>query len=164
MDGFCRSIITGSSRPCPRQRWQPYDREHRLTAISGTGTSAGFVYDAEDNRVKSTVNGVTALYIAGIYEQQGTATTHYQEGNGQWRTRYAADNGVFYRLTDYLSSTLVTQSGAVSGASAKTSNVFGALRGIPGIGAGESPNTTWRRPFSECCITTEQAACNCTRD
>ena len=71
-----------------------YDRENRLTAIAGVGTSASFAYDAEGNRVKSTVNGVTTLYIAGIHEQQGTATTLYYEGGGLRRSGYAADNGV----------------------------------------------------------------------
>jgi RHS repeat-associated protein len=95
-----------------------YDRENRLTAIASTGAGASVVHDAEGNRVKSTVNGVTTIYIAGIYEQQGTATTLYYEGNGLRRTGYAADNGVFYRLTDHLgsSSTLVTQAAVVSGA------------------------------------------------
>lgn len=44
-----------------------YDYENRLTAISG-GTTASFVYDADGTRIKSTVGGVTTVYIAGVFE------------------------------------------------------------------------------------------------
>ena len=39
--------------------------------------TATFVYDADGNRVKGTVNGVTTVYIAGLYEYQSGATTLY---------------------------------------------------------------------------------------
>ena len=47
--------------------------------------------------------------------------------------------------------------------SAETDNVCGDPSSIPGMGAGGSPDGTWRRPFPECCVFTAQAACICTR-
>jgi RHS repeat-associated protein len=93
-----------------------YDYENRLTSISGSGVSASFIYDADGQRVKGTVNGVTTVYVAGVYEWQNGATTLYYEGNALRRTGYASDNGVFYLLQDHLksSSTLLTQGGVVN--------------------------------------------------
>jgi len=56
-----------------------YDYENRLTSVSG-GSSATFLHDANDNRGKGTVDGVTTVYIAGLYEWQAGATTTYIEG------------------------------------------------------------------------------------
>jgi hypothetical protein len=47
---------------------------------------------------------VTTVYIAGLYEYQAGATTHYYEGNAFRRTGYAANNGLFYLLQDHLGS------------------------------------------------------------
>lgn len=51
-----------------------FDRENRLTAVSGGSVNASFVYDADGARVKGTVGGVNVFYIAGLYEYQSGAT------------------------------------------------------------------------------------------
>ena len=93
-----------------------YDYENRLTAVSGGSVSATFLYDADGNRVKGTVNGVTTVYIAGVYEYQNGANTKYYEGGAIRRTGYASGNGVFYALSDHLRSTsvLVNQNGTLN--------------------------------------------------
>ena len=60
------------------------------------------------------MGGVTTVYIAGIYEYQGGATTTYYDGNAMRRSGYGIDDGVFYLLQDHLksSSSFVNQSGA----------------------------------------------------
>ena len=94
-----------------------YDYENRLTAISG-GATASFVYDADGNRVKSTADGVTTVYIAGVFEfiENGATDkmTTYYDGNAMRRSGYGIDDGVFYLLQDHLksSSSFVDQSGA----------------------------------------------------
>lgn len=95
-----------------------YDYENRLTSVSGGSISASFVYDADGNRVKGTVNGITTVYIAGVYEYQGGATTKYYEGDAMRRTGYASDNGVAYVLHDQLKSSNVVanQNGTLNGA------------------------------------------------
>jgi hypothetical protein len=47
-----------------------FDRENRLTAVTGGTVSASFVYDADENRIKGTIGSVTTVYIAGLYEYQ----------------------------------------------------------------------------------------------
>ena len=59
------------------------------------------MHDADGNRVKGTVVGVTTVYIAGIYEYQGGAVTKYCEGGALRRMEYATDNGVFYVVSDH---------------------------------------------------------------
>jgi len=94
-----------------------YDYENRLTAVSGGSISASFVYDADGNRVKGTINSVTTVYVAGVYEYQNGATTLYYEGSAMRRSGYASDNGVFYNLQDHLKSTssVVNQNGTLNG-------------------------------------------------
>jgi RHS repeat-associated protein len=99
-----------------------YDYENRLTSIAGSGVSASFIYDADGQRVKGTVNGVTTVYVAGVYEYQGGATTLYYEGNAIRRSRYASDNGVFYLLQDHPSTALRT--------SLKSSSAFVTQGGV----------------------------------
>lgn len=84
---------------------QTFDYDNRLVAVTGTGLSASFVYDAEGARVKGTVGGVTTVYIAGLYEWQGGAVTKHYEGGAFRRVGYTGDNGVFYSLSDHLKST-----------------------------------------------------------
>jgi RHS repeat-associated protein len=86
--------------------------------------SATFLYDAEGNRVKGTVAGVTTVYpstrlragLAGLYEYQNGAVTKYYEGGALRRTGYATDNGVFYVVSGQLRSTsvLVNRDGTVN--------------------------------------------------
>ena len=52
------------------------------------GVSATFLYDADGNRVKGTVAGVTTVYLAGLYEYQSGAMTKYYEGGAIRRTGY----------------------------------------------------------------------------
>jgi RHS repeat-associated protein len=94
-----------------------YDYENRLVAVSGGSISASFVYDASGSRVKGTVNGVTTVYVAGVYEYQNGAITLYYEGSAMRRTGYASDNGVFYNLQDQLKSTssVLNQNGTLNG-------------------------------------------------
>ncbi|HHB91138.1 MAG TPA: RHS repeat-associated core domain-containing protein, partial [Anaerolineae bacterium] len=97
-----------------------YDYENRLLEVKqGATVMATFLYDADGNRVKGTVNGVTTVYIAGVYEwQAGAATQYYQGPTGPLalrRTGHGSDDGVFYMLPDHLGSTsiLVDQAGTV---------------------------------------------------
>lgn len=94
---------------------QTFDYDNRLTLVTGASLSAGFVYDAEGQRVKGTVGGVTTVYIAGLYEWQNGAVTQYYEGGAIRRMGYANDNGVFYVVSDHLRSTsvLINQDGTV---------------------------------------------------
>ena len=98
-----------------------FDYENRLTAVKqGSTTLASFVYDAGGNRVKGTVNGVTTIYIGGVYEYQAGASTTYYAGQGGpialRRSGYPSDNGLFYILSDHLGSTsvLLNQNGTVA--------------------------------------------------
>lgn len=91
-----------------------YDYENRLSEVrQGETQIAGFLYDADGNRVKGTVGGVSTVYIAGVYEQSGSAATFYYESGAMRREGYAENNGVFYLLTDQVKSTsvIVTQGG-----------------------------------------------------
>ena len=94
---------------------QSFDYDNRLLGVAGGSVNAMFLYDADGNRVKGTVDGVTTVYLAGLYEYQNGATTKYYEGGAIRRTGYATDNGVFYTLSDQLRSTsvLVNQNGTV---------------------------------------------------
>jgi RHS repeat-associated protein len=85
-----------------------FDEENRITAVKqGSTTIGSFVYDADGNRVKGTVNGVTTSYIAGLFEWQGGATTKYYDGGAIRRTGHASGNGISYVLGDQLGSTSV---------------------------------------------------------
>ncbi len=94
---------------------QTFDYDNRLVGVAGESVSASFLYDAEGNRVKGTVGGVTTVYLAGLYEYQNGAVTKYYEGGAIRRVGYASDNGVFYVLSDQVqsASVLVNQNGTV---------------------------------------------------
>ena len=90
-----------------------FDYENRLTVVKQGGTVIGeFVYDADGRRTVGTVNGVTTVYIGGIYEYQAGASTSYYAGPSGAvafrRSGYSSDNGVFYLLRDHLGSSSVT--------------------------------------------------------
>jgi RHS repeat-associated protein len=89
--------------------------DNRLLGVAGGSVSATFLYDADGNRAKGTVAGVTTVYLAGLYEWQNGAVTKYYEGGALRRTGYATDNGVFYVVSDHLRSTsvLVNRDGTV---------------------------------------------------
>jgi len=86
---------------------QTFDYDSRLIGVAGGAVSAMFLYDADGNRVKGAVAGVTTVYLAGLYEYQNGASTKYYEGGALRRTGYASDNGVFYVVSDQLHSTSV---------------------------------------------------------
>jgi len=92
-----------------------FDYENRLTEVKqGTTTVATFVYDAEGNRVKGTVNGTTVAYIDGVYEYHDGAEIRYYEGGVFLRGGFASDTGRFYLLRDHpgSSSVIVSHNGA----------------------------------------------------
>jgi RHS repeat-associated protein len=93
-----------------------FDRENRLTAVSGGTVNASFVYDADGNRVKGTIGGVTTVYIAGLYEYQGGAITHYYGNGALRRAGFAGANGLIYVMQDQLqsSSLYVTRGGVLT--------------------------------------------------
>ncbi len=95
---------------------QSFDYDSRLLGVAGGSLNATFLYDAEGNRVKGTVAGVTTVYIAGLYEWQNGAVTKYYEGGAFRRVGYSGDNGVFYAVSDQIKSTsaLVNQDGTVN--------------------------------------------------
>ncbi|MCB0070508.1 MAG: hypothetical protein KDE20_03580, partial [Caldilineaceae bacterium] len=72
------------------------------------------------SRTVGTVDGVTTVYIGGVYEwQAGAATAYYAGPDGPVafrRSGYATDNGVYYLLRDHLgsSSSIVNGSGSVA--------------------------------------------------
>jgi YD repeat-containing protein len=85
-----------------------YDAENRLTTVSGAA-SATFVYDADGNRVKGTVNGVTTVYVGNYYELSGSTTrTYYPAGAGSQRVAMKENSTLYWLLTDHLGSTAVT--------------------------------------------------------
>jgi len=88
-----------------------FDVENRLTAVTGGSTSASFVYAVDGSRIVGTVDGVTTVYIGGVYEwQAGASTAYYARPDGPVafrRSGYATDNGVFYLLRDHLGSSSV---------------------------------------------------------
>ncbi len=106
-----------------------YDYENHAqwapAAISG-GATASFVYDADAGvlwaQVKSTVGGVTTVYIAGVFEfiENGNTdkmTTYYAPRgfpNAMRRSGYGIDDGVFYLLRDHLNSSSVIMNSAGS--------------------------------------------------
>ncbi|MGB5051542.1 MAG: RHS repeat-associated core domain-containing protein [Caldilineaceae bacterium] len=96
-----------------------YDYENRLTEVKqGTTVLASFVYDADGNRVKGTVGGVTTVYIAGLYEYSGTAVKSYYTGPGGV-VAMRSGGTVYYLLTDQLNSTarIVNTAGSIQATS-----------------------------------------------
>ncbi|MFN8466821.1 MAG: RHS repeat-associated core domain-containing protein [Caldilineaceae bacterium] len=118
-----------------------YDYENRLVQVNQSETViASFLYAADGSRVMGTVDGVTTVYIAGLYEQSGAASTSYYEGGAMRRAGYAGSNGVFYLLTDQLKSTSIIADQAGAEAARQFFYPYGANRG----GAAFSELTTKR--------------------
>lgn len=62
---------------------------------------ATFVYDGDNNRVKSTVNGVTTAYVGAYFEvgvPSGATTKYYYLGNQRIAMR--TPSAVYYVVTD----------------------------------------------------------------
>jgi RHS repeat-associated protein len=93
---------------------QTFDAENHLISVSGGGTTTTYVYDADGNRVKRTVNDgtppvVTTLYVPSMeIELHGTTEDHrtvYYAAGGAFRVIGGSDAGLYFRLTDHLGST-----------------------------------------------------------
>ncbi|MGB3059172.1 MAG: RHS repeat-associated core domain-containing protein, partial [Anaerolineae bacterium] len=87
-----------------------YDAENRLTAMSGSVASS-YVYDADGNRVKETIGGVTRVFVGNTYEiDNGTVKKYYYAGN----VRVAESSGgtLYYLLGDHLGSQALTLTSA----------------------------------------------------
>ena len=91
-----------------------YDAENRLTSVSGAAT-ASFVYDADGNRVKAVLGGVTTYYVGNYYEKTGNTIKKYYDANGQ-RVAMREGSALYWLLSDHLGSTAIT---AYSGGSKK---------------------------------------------
>jgi RHS repeat-associated protein len=68
--------------------------------------SAAFVYDGDGRQVKSTINGVTTLFVGAHYEVQGTTITKYYFAGPQ-RIAMRANGTLTYLLGDHLGSTSI---------------------------------------------------------
>ena len=91
-------------------RWSEITTENRLTGMSGGGTSS-YVYDADGNRVKETISGVTRVFVGNTYEvDNGTVKKYYYAGN----VRVAESSGgtLYYLLGDHLGSQALTLTSA----------------------------------------------------
>jgi hypothetical protein len=105
-----------------------YDFENRLVSVSGGSVSASFVYDADGNRVKGTVGGVTTVYIGGIYEYSGGAGKSYYTGPGGV-VAMRSGGTVYYLLSDQLNSTAAIVDSAGTTQSTSYYYPFGGNRG-----------------------------------
>lgn len=88
-----------------------YDAENHLVGVSG-GATATFDFDGDGNRVKSTINGTTKLYIGNDVEWNETTTSltkYYYAGGARIAVRAAA---LRYLLSDHLGSTTVSLTGS----------------------------------------------------
>jgi YD repeat-containing protein len=101
-----------------------YDAENRLVSVTGAAT-ASFVYNADGQRVKATVNGVTAVYVGNHYiiplrdEVKNSVVTKYYFAGA---TRLAVRTGgtLSFLLGDHLgSSSLTTDANGVQTALVK---------------------------------------------
>ena len=81
------------------------DAENRLVSFSGGGTTAGFVYDEDGNRVKATFNGTTTIYVGNYYEKTGSTWSTYYYANGQRVAVRRPGEGLYLLLDDHLDST-----------------------------------------------------------
>lgn len=92
-----------------------YDAENRLisvTGVDGTTFSAQFTYNADGQRVKSTINGETIYFVGGYYEKKGSEITkYYISGASRIAVRkYLTPqyDTLNYILGDHLGSTSIT--------------------------------------------------------
>ena len=68
------------------------------------GATASFVYDADGQRVKGTINGVTTVYVGNHYEKQGSTIKKYYSPGGQ-RVAMRENGTLYWLLADHLGST-----------------------------------------------------------
>jgi len=93
---------------------QVFDVENRLAEVWEEGDLvAAFTYDGDGNRVKRVADGVTTVYIGGIYElevETGVETKYYYLGSQ--RVAMNQDDVVYYLHGDHLGSTSLTTNGS----------------------------------------------------
>ena len=105
-----------------------YDAENRLVSVSGSGVTASFVYDGDGNRVQSTINGVTTVYIGNYYEKSGDNITKYYYA-GAMRVAMKSGSGTTWLLGDHLGSTSLAVNGATGQESSEQRYMpFGEVR------------------------------------
>jgi RHS repeat-associated protein len=108
------SIVNG--QPVTQEFEIEYDAENRVknvTGVEGTTYSANFTYDGNGQRVKSTINGETTLFVNGIYELNTTTSqvTKYYPGGAIRKYTIPQSMNVEYVLGDHLgSATVMTDS------------------------------------------------------
>ena len=107
-----------------------YNAENRLTGMSG-GVTSSYVYDADGNRVKETIAGVTRVFVGNTYEvDNGTVKKYYYAG----ATRVAESSGgvLYYLLTDHLGSTALTLDSSGARVTELRYYPYGGVRYNPG--------------------------------
>ena len=110
-----------------------YDAENRLTAVSGTGLSASFVFDGDGNRVKGVVNGATTVYIGNTFEWSGSTSTmkKYYYASGMRVAMRTGASTLYFILSDHPSLSSgdnpSLRSGHVSDSTSTAANTNGTL-------------------------------------
>jgi len=84
-----------------------YNAENQLTSVGG-GATASFVYNGDGQRVKSTVAGVTTVYIGNYYEWTSTTSRKYYYAGAQRLAVRAGAGTLSFLLGDHLGSTSIT--------------------------------------------------------
>jgi len=89
-----------------------YAAENRMTAVSGGGLSASFVYDGDGNRVKGTVNSAATVYIGNYFEWTSSTSTmkKYYYASGVRVALREGSSDPKWLLADHLSSSTITAS------------------------------------------------------
>jgi RHS repeat-associated protein len=99
------TIVNG--QPVTQEFEMGYDAENRVvsvTGINGTNYSANFVYDGNGQRVKSTINGETILFVGGYFELKGSEIIKYYPGGAMRKYVIPQSMNVEYVLSDHLGS------------------------------------------------------------
>jgi YD repeat-containing protein len=109
----------GNTRGSQTLNW---DAENRLTAVTGGGSNAAFVYDGDGNRIKKTENGETIVYVNPFFEKNlTTLTTTSSYYLGGKLVAQSENTTLKYIHQDSLSSTslMTNTSGAQVGTTVK---------------------------------------------
>ena len=134
------STVSNPNDELHRLTWNAENRLVKIEQVSSIdwttllGTPVQFAYDAENQRVKSIINGVTTVYIGNHYEKivagsgVGQETKYYYFG-GQ-RVAMRNSSGVIWLHSDNLGSTsLATYSGGIAVTNSETRYTpYGAKR------------------------------------
>jgi RHS repeat-associated protein len=90
------------------------DVENRLVAVSGAAT-ASFTYSGDGQRVKSTIGGVTTIFIGNYAEwnvSAGTMTKYFYAGSSRVAMCSGTCSNVSFLLGDHLGSTSLVVDGS----------------------------------------------------